>query len=217
MSIECIIFDNEGTLYEPSAELKEAVVGRMISFLAQKLQISKDQVIEERKRLIRVYGVESTEFVFGRKYCISCDEFVNRTYLSVPIKKYGVRYDCRLQAMLQNLDIPKVVLTNNPSEFARKILKSLRVEQFFEYVIGSREINYRLKPDREAFLRAVNITRANPKTTMFVDDTPEFHQTAKELGMTTVLVDSRKRQRKKDYIDYVIEKVYELEQILKGE
>lgn len=217
MKIEYIIFDNDGTLYELDSGFKEAVVERMTSFLAQKLQIPKNRVAEERKRLIRKYGVESTEFVFGREYGIDYDEFVNGTYLLVPIEEHGISYDDRLQTMLQNIDIPKAVLTNNPSEFARKILESLGVEKFFEHVIGSREMSYRLKPNREAFLRAVGITGSNSETTMFVDDIPEFHQPAKELGMTTVLIGSRNRQGKKDYIDYEIEKIYELEQILKDE
>jgi len=217
MNIEYLLFDNDGTLCELDSGFKEAVVRRMTSFLAQKLQIPEDQVVEERKRLIRKYGVESTEFVFGREYGIDYDEFVNGTYLLVPIEEHGVRYDDRLQAMLQNIEIPKAVLTNNPSEFARKILKSLGVEQFFEHVVGSREVNYKLKPNREAFLRAVDIARFNPKTTMFIDDIPEFHQPAKELGMTTVLIGSRNRQEKRDYVDYEIERIYELKQILKGE
>ena len=217
MNIKYILFDNDGTLYELDQGFKEAVVGRMTSFLAQKLQIPEDRVIEERKRLIRKYGVESTEFVFGREYGVDYDEFVKGTYLLVPIEEHGVKHDGRLQTMLQNIEIPRAVLTNNPSEFARKILRSLGVEQFFEHVIGSREMNYRLKPNREAFLRAVDITRSDPKTTMFVDDIPEFHKPAKELGMTTVLIGSRTRQEKKDYVDYEIERIYELKQILKGE
>lgn len=215
LKVKYMLFDNDQTLYKPGSGFKEAVIGSMIPFLAQKLQISESQVTKERERLITKYGHGLTEFVFCKEYGIGHDEFAKATYLSIPMEKYGISYDVKLQSILQNIDIPKAVLTNNSSEFARKVLKSLGVEQLFEYVIGSNELDYNFKPDKEAFIRAIAITNSNPKEMIFVDDNAEFLRPAKELGMTTVLIEDKGNQRNKDYIDYKIKKIYDIEQILR--
>jgi len=216
MNVDYIIFDNDGTLYQMGTGFKERVVGSMIKFLSRRIGIPERQVIEERKRLIEKYGVESTEFVFGVEYGINHSEFVRKTYLLVPIKDYGAINDRKLQQMLQNIKPPKSILTNNPSEFARKIIRTLGVEQFFKHVIGSKEISYRLKPDKKAFLTTADITGCDLKRTVFIDDVPEFLYPAKELGMTTVLLSKDDKFLSNGYIDYQIKEIYDLENLVRG-
>lgn len=215
MTIEHIIFDNDGTLYKLPHQFKETVVWNMLSFLSKKLYLPMKKVEEERERLIQKYGVESTEYVFDREYNIDYDEFVNNTYLSLSLEDHGIWYDKRLITTLQDISQPKSILTNNPSEFAIRIQESLGVSQYFGYVIGSRELDHRLKPDKEAFKKSIEITGANPETTMFVDDVPKYHPPAKELGMTTVLVGTSSTEYKA-FIDYEIEKLYELKHLIGG-
>ena len=213
MRIESILFDNDGTLYRLLPEFKEEVIKIMVSFLSDKLQLPKEQIMEERKRLIKKYDVESTEFVFGKEYGIDYDEFVNKTYLSVPVEKYGISYDYRLRALLQNIALPKSILTNNPSPFAKKVVATLGIEDLFDNIIGSRELSSQPKPDVAAFKKAINITGYDPRKTAFVDDVPEFHRSAKLLGMTTILVGQKTNQYV--YIDSIIENIYELADRLK--
>jgi pyrimidine 5'-nucleotidase len=211
MEIKNLILDNDGTLYKLEPKLREDIIQSMVSYLSNKLGISEKEAGSLRKRLIKKYDVESTEFVFEKEYNIPYDEFVKSTYLSVDVKNRGIKYNKKLRDLLQKIKLPKSVLTNNPSEFARKILGSLGVEELFENVIGSREIAYKLKPSSEAFLRAIEVTDYDPKKTMFVDDIPKFHCAAKELGMTTVLIGSEKKY---PYVDYSIESLFEIKKIL---
>jgi len=214
MEIKNLILDNDGTLYKLEPKLKEDIIQSMVSYLSNKLGISEKEASSLRKRLIRKYGVESTEFVFEKEYNIPYDEFVKSTYLSVDVRSCGIKYNKQLRNLLQKIKLPKSVLTNNPSEFARKILGSLGVEELFENVIGSRELEYKLKPSSEAFLRAIEVTGYDPKQTMFVDDIPQFHRAAKELGMTTVLIGP---ERSYPYVDYNIESIFEIKKILGAE
>jgi pyrimidine 5'-nucleotidase len=211
MKIKNLIFDNDGTLYKIEPKLKEDIIQSMASYLSNKLSVSEKEAKALRKRLIRKYGVESTEFVFEKEYNIPYDEFVKSTYLSVDVRNRGIKYDKKLRDLLQKIKLSKSVLTNNPSEFARKILSSLGVEDLFENVIGSMEIGYKLKPSSEAFLKAIEVTGYDPKKTMFVDDIPQFHRAAKKIGMTTVLIGS---ERNYPYVDYNIESLFEIKKIL---
>lgn len=210
MKIKNLIFDNDGTLYKLKPEFKEDIIQSMVSYLSNKLDISEKEAASLREKLIRKYGVESTEFVLGKEYNIPYEDFVKSTYLSVNIRNRGITYDKKLRDLLQKIKLPKSVLTNNPSEFARKILGSLGIEDLFENVIGSREMEYKLKPSSEAFLKATEITGYDPKQTMFVDDVPQFHRAAKEIGMTTVLIGGKKYH----YADYSIKSIFEIGKVL---
>ena len=210
MKIKSIILDNDGTLYKLRPGFKEKIVQSMVSYLSDKLGITEKEAATLRTALIGKYGVESTEFVFGKEYDISYDDFVNSTYLSVDVRKNGINYNKKLRDMLKGIKLPKSILTNNTSEFARKILESLGIEDLFENVIGSRELDYKLKPSSEAFLKAIEVTGYDPKKTMFVDDIPQFHLVAKNLGMATVLIG----EAKYPYVDYNIKSIFGIKNVL---
>ena len=84
-------------------------------------------------------------------------------------------------------------------------------ESFFEKFIGASELDYILKPDVKAFEKTLELTGYHPEKTLFVDDVPEFHEGAKKTGLKTVLVSS---DVKREYIDYNIRNIYELEKLL---
>ena len=57
----------------------------------------------------------------------------------------------------------------------------------FDYMIESKELGIR-KPDVEFYLKALEISGADPKETIFLDDLGINLKPAKELGMTTIKV-----------------------------
>ena len=57
----------------------------------------------------------------------------------------------------------------------------------FDYIIESKELGIR-KPDIEFYLKALEISGADPKKTIFLDDLGINLKPAKELGMTTIKV-----------------------------
>lgn len=209
MEIESILFDNDGTLYKLRQDFFDAVIENMLSYVSKKLNISEKKAINERKRLIEKYGVKSTEYVFSKEYRLNRDDFVKDTYLSVNLGDYGIQYNKDLRGILQNIKLPKSILTNNPSEFARKILTTLGIEDLFENIIGSKEMNYKLKPRKEAFLKTAEITGYDLEKTLYVDDIPEFLLAAKKLGISTVLVGAKHNGN----IDYQIEKIEDIGKI----
>ncbi len=57
----------------------------------------------------------------------------------------------------------------------------------FDYIIESKELGIR-KPDIEFYLKALEISGADPKKTIFLDDLGINLKPARELGMTTIKV-----------------------------
>ena len=57
----------------------------------------------------------------------------------------------------------------------------------FDFIIESKELGIR-KPDVEFYLKALEISGADPKKTIFLDDLGINLKPAKELGMTTIKV-----------------------------
>jgi putative hydrolase of the HAD superfamily len=212
MQIKSIIFDNDGTLYRMPRGFKERVVGVMANYISLKLGMAPEAVLAERNRLITKHGVESTEFVFHLEYGLNIRDFLESTYLSLNFEELGIKRDEKLKNMLESQNMQKSILTNNPSRFARKLLRTIGIEGMFQHVIGCGEMNFQLKPRIEAFLQALQITGYDPKGTVFVDDVAEFHIQAKKLGMTTVLLANN--NEKPPYVDHVIQEVYALADIL---
>ena len=63
----------------------------------------------------------------------------------------------------------------------------LKIINNFDYIIESKELGIR-KPDLDFYLRALEITGADPKETIFLDDLGINLKPAKELGIATIKV-----------------------------
>jgi putative hydrolase of the HAD superfamily len=85
--------------------------------------------------------------------------------------------------------MPKAVLTNSAMEHAERILKKLGIKKQIDYVFDIKFNNYKGKPHREAFFRALEAMDARPETTLFVDDYPEFVEGFLAIGGNALLMD----------------------------
>lgn len=215
MAIKNVIFDNDDTLYRLNDTLKRALVAAFLAYASMKFNIPGDEVMPERHRLFKKYGVDSSAYLFAREYGIGYDEFVANTYLSVSPDRCGIGRDIRLRGALCESNLKMSVLTNNYSEYARKVIKCLGIEERFEHVMGFRELGFVLKPDPRAFLRAARITGYDLRETLFVDDKAEFLRTAKGLGMTTVHVSPRQGPSER-CVDYRIDSISDISSILRS-
>jgi putative hydrolase of the HAD superfamily len=108
--------------------------------------------------------------------------------LAVNAEEYGIVENVRLRHILSGLKGEKIILTNNPSSYARKILTALGVEDLFSRIIGVEEQNFVLKPDRRAF-RFLMQRIKNGERIVFVDDDKRNIVAAKRIGCETVLAD----------------------------
>ena len=106
----------------------------------------------------------------------------------------------------------KLLYSNAPRHYVHDVLRLLRVEDAFEEVFAIEHARFRPKPEMAGFMRLLKKHRLRPARCVMVEDSPENLQTAKRLGMKTVLVGEM--PRKPAYVDVKIKNVLELPRVL---
>jgi putative hydrolase of the HAD superfamily len=201
-----LVFDNDGTLYKIPAKFEKYVVRLIIKYLSKKLGFSERKIKKLRSQLKKKYSTQSTFFAFRSEFEINEKDFLKHTFLAVNPGDF-LQKDKKLIEILSKLEGKKIVLTNNPSEFAKRILKTLGVEDFFDFVIGESEIKYKHKPNEEPFNIVSKKCRGKK---IMIDDNLRNLLTAKKLGFETIHVGN--------FVigsDYNINNIYEIGRVLK--
>ncbi len=180
------VFDNDGTLYSNPNDLDLAVGELMIQYVSSYYCVNFEEAREKRKQLLQKHNTRYT-LIALKNEGINEDDFIQKSYLSIKPENYGIRHSQKLKYLIGSLDGEKIILTNNPSEFANLILESLGVKHLFSQVIGMREMGYIQKPHLEAY----NILKSSfdlGKKVVFIDDEFENIISAKEAGCCTVYI-----------------------------
>jgi pyrimidine 5'-nucleotidase len=207
MKYKLIIFDLDGTLYKIPKEMNKKIEDRVNSFYAEKFNLNKREAERIRNELKKKYG---TSILVFRKFGIDENEFYEKIFGDIEPKDY-IKEDKKLVKILKDIGLKKVILTNSPRFFALKVLDTLGIEQnIFDLIVTANDY-HTVKPNKEAFLNITNYFNVSPLETIVVGDEAEKDlKTAHELGMKTILVG----KRKKSYVDFRINSIYEIKEIL---
>ena len=114
--------------------------------------------------------------------------------------------------MLKKLPGKKLVFTNAPQQYARAVLRLLRVEDLFDDVFTIEHAGYRPKPQLAGFTQLLYKHRLQATRCVMVEDSAENLQIAKQLGMRTVWVTAATRTPA--YVDVRIRDVMQLPRTL---
>ena len=185
MRADLWVFDNDGTLYDNPMELEVAVGERMNEYIASHYHISKKDAKEKRRELLKKHNTKYT-LIAVRQEGISEDDFIQKTYLSINPVDFGIMPSTELRDLIGSLAGEKVVLTNNPSEFAGLILEALGIKYLFSQIIGMRERDYVQKPEIDAF-KFLSCWLKNAKVVVVIDDCLDNIKCAESLGCATLL------------------------------
>jgi putative hydrolase of the HAD superfamily len=112
--------------------------------------------------------------------------------------------------MLLNLPLRRGVLTSSNIEQADRVLRFLNIHDCFEEVIDIRAVNFINKPHRQAYETALNRFGVQPHETIFVEDSAMNTKPAKEMGITTILVDHVPTNA----ADFVVSSVLEVAEVV---
>jgi len=119
--------------------------------------------------------------------------------------------DSELRQVLESLPQKKYVFTNASAEHARNVLDALQLADLFSGIIDIVAVGYANKPDRIAYVRALELIGSPaPEVCLLADDHLENLRPAHAMGMTTVLVGSRTSQD----VDVQIDRLAELPRAL---
>ncbi len=183
-NLRCAFFDLDNTLYPASSGLMKEIGNRINLFMVERLGIAKSEVSKTRDELLRAFG--TTLNALRRRYTVDPDEFLDFVH-DIPLAAY-LHFDPALDQMLGRLAIRKIVFTNADAKHARRVLSRLGILRHFESIIDIHMLDFVNKPDRRAYLTALDFVSARPEECLLVEDMMANIIPAMKLGMITVLV-----------------------------
>jgi putative hydrolase of the HAD superfamily len=188
--IRCLLFDLDNTLYSSCHGLEEEVARRMREFAAAWLGTSPEEAWRQRSLTLDRYGT-TLEWLRAEKGLTDIEAYLAAVH--PPEEARDLPPDPELKAFLESIPLPKAILTNSPREHADRILERLALGNIFTRVFEIRETNFRGKPGRDVFERALGILDAKAEETLFIDDNPRYVKGFDLLGGRGLLLDEGDR------------------------
>jgi putative hydrolase of the HAD superfamily len=202
-----LFFDLDDTLYPNTNGLWEAIRLRMTDYLLDPLGFDPGEIQELRQTYYETYGTT----LRGLQLHHEVDEDDYLAYVhDLPLKQY-IAPDPQLRSLLESLPQKKWILTNADADHASRVLQVLGIEDCFSGIIDVRALGFLCKPDRQAYVRALELAgETNPEKCVLLDDSIRNLIPAHQAGFTTVLVGSPHHHQA---ADYSIENLKDLPQV----
>lgn len=179
------VFDNDGTLYDDTT-LSEQFMKIAFAYYGSILSIPSDEIPNEIARLKKKWKTQFSIIAVAKEYGIDFADAVNNTYFRVKLEECRISNpDLVKSEVLNSLPGRKIVFTNNPSTWARRVLSYAGLLNCFSDIIGMEETRFCIKPQREAY-RVVEERHKGFDRIIFCDDSLKNLETARQLGWTTV-------------------------------
>ncbi len=183
MPIQCLIFDFDDTLYASNkTSITQQLKHRIATFVQNKLNISYDRALKLSHKYRAKYG--SVISGLSKLYKINPKEFIDYVY---DLDLSDLKKNPTLKAQLQSIPEKKVILTNADEAYVEKALKIIGIRDEFSSIIGINRTNFVSKPKAVGYEIAIKENADSGHNCIMFDDQINNLQTAKSLGMTTVL------------------------------
>lgn len=199
------IFDLDNTLHNATPYIFPHINRSMTAYVQRELGVSEEEANALRvdywqrygatlKGLMRHHGTRPAHFLWHTHQFPALPDMVLR--------------EPRLRHMLRTLPGRKLLYSNAPHHYVHDVLRLLRVADMFEDAFAIEHARFRPKPETAGFMRLLKKHRLHPAQCVMVEDSAENLQTAKRLGMKTVLVGPG--TRKPAYVDLKLGSVLDL-------
>ena len=186
------LFDLDNTLYPPSTQHELLrVYDQMVKFAQQRWNLDVGNAREMVSDPHRRHG--ATVLGFVREKGIPPEAFLRTTYDNTTLDLLDTWRDSpeltEARQRLAALPGRRIIFTNAVAEYAERTLDHLGLKHLFEDVIVDvRFGGYHPKPMPQIYDALLGFTGIDPKHAVFVEDTQKNLAPAKEMGMTTILV-----------------------------
>ena len=203
------VFDLDNTLHNASPHIFPHINRSMTAYLQRHLQLTEEDAGKLRAHYWRSYG--ATLLGMMRHHGTDPEHFLRETHV-FPDLSGMVVYERGLAAMLRRLPGRKLVLSNAPREYARRVLQMMGIEGHFDALHCIESTGYRPKPLLAAFHSLLRAHGLVASRCVMVEDTRENLRPAKRLGMKTVWV--TREPRTPAYVDLRTASVLALPRLL---
>ncbi len=179
-----LIFDLDDTLYAPNLGVVQRVNARIDLFIREHLGLVGADVDTLRERYRLEHGTTLHGLMLHHR--IEPDVYLADVH-AIELDDV-LAPDPRLNAILARLPYENIVFTNGSAAHAERVLDRLAIRERFAGVFSLDRVGYVPKPRPEAFQTVLDALGIEAEHCMFIDDHPDNLDTARALGMRTVLV-----------------------------
>lgn len=180
----------------------------MDTYIIDRLGIETIDVSTLRENLFHRYG--TTLRGLREEYGINENDFLAYVH-DIPLEQY-LEVDPKLASILEMFPGRKAIFTNADTNHARRVLRRLGVNTYFEQIIDILRIHPYCKPMPEAFQLALQTAGVRePANCVMIDDSEQNLRAAHDLGMVTIRVGTEERA---DFVDAAIHSIHELPHVI---
>ena len=181
------LFDLDNTLHDASRAVFARLDEAMTQYIAQELGLSDREADHLRREYWRRYGATLLGLV--RHHAVDATDFLHQTH-ALPGLEAALRAHAHDKAALRALRGRKLVLTNAPAAYARRVLKALDLWREFDGVLSIEDMRmfgqWRPKPDARMLRGVLVRLRVPAHRCVLVEDTLAHQKSAHRLGLRTV-------------------------------
>jgi len=229
-----LIFDLDNTLYSAELGFFKLIDRRINLYMKEKLRIDEREIEKKRINYFRKYG--TTLKGLQLFYDIDPDDYLEYVH-DVNLQDY-LKPDNRLKDLLLKISNPKVVCSNGNMNYVMRVLELLGVRECFNDIIDIKRMEYIPKPYLESYSIMLRIINSKAMDCVFIDDMKRNVRAAWQMGFITVWLNnpviedkailyadqgSIEDGRSKSLFlaednfkpDFVINKIYDIEEVVK--
>lgn len=181
------LFDLDNTLHDASHAAFGLLDEAMNDYIGHELGVDAEQADHLRRHYWRRYG--ATLLGLERHHGVHAAHFLEHTHL-LPGLEDRLRSHAQDRAAIRQLPGRKILLTNAPTGYARRVLDALGLAGCFEAIVGIEAMRMfgqlRPKPDARMFRRLLARLKVAPGRCVLVEDTLAHQRAAWGLGLRTV-------------------------------
>ncbi len=179
-----LIFDLDATLYYVGEEIEDKCTVKLINYISNKLQIS----YEESKNLIfkvrKKYQYQTD--AIGKEFPFTINELLEE---ECDVDVSMLKPNEKLNKILYNLPNDKYILTNSTHKHVNDTLKQIAIDkEVFNGIFDIQDMNYKFKHNIEGYKIFLDYFSLKAKNCCMFDDSVYNLESAKLLGITTILV-----------------------------
>lgn len=186
-----LFLDLDNTLYPKSSGLMDAIRDRIISYMGNIMNLTEIEIREIREYSLKKYG--TTLIGLMELYGIDKQHYLD--YVHDLVLEDFLTRDPHLVSILNSLPQRKVIFSNADLGHVERVLDFLQVGEIFERIIDVHMLMPNVKPQPEAFAKALAATGLSSwEGCAFVDDYLPNVLAAEKLGIFSILVDETGEQ-----------------------
>ena len=192
------VFDMDDTLYPREQGLLQLVQARINAYVVEAVGVDPASAGVLQRQFLDEHGTTLAGLMAN--YTIEPEHFLHDVH-DVPMD--GLEPSPALREQLLRLPGRRFVFTNGAREYAGRVLDRLGVADCFDGVFAIEDADLTPKPEPSTYRRMIQRFGFEPRSAVLFEDTPRNLESAKALGMATVLIGDGHGKPLGDHIDHV--------------